>query len=248
MDTIRQINKLNNTNYSIWKIKMKMILIAENVWFVVNDKQSTEEQTSAEWLRADQLAKSLILLNLDDNQLYLIANTTTSKEIWNSLQEFHGTVTHFKRMRTIRQLMETKMSGNKTMEEHIAQISNYLIKLSDLDVFGFDHDAVRVTLLLTSLPASYNALIMALEMRPENELTWSIVTSLLIDEYQKQNRSEKKFESHVEIDKNSTLCDFCKKKIHSMANSVLLRVNNTRHVYLLHRQRRPRRARVFRRR
>lgn len=226
MDTSWRIEKLNNTNYSKWKFKMRMILIKEQVWYAVDGSQPKGELLSSvpvEWLRADQLAKSLISLSVDDNQLYLIAHTVTSKEAWNALREFHEVATNFKRMRTIRILMDIKMAGNKTMEEHIAELSEYLLKLSDMDVIGFDHDAVRVTLLLTSLPESYNALVTALEMRPENELSWPFVTSTLIDEYHRRNCYGNSISRLVKVDTNP-----CRAMNSTLANCFKLRSKSTR--------------------
>lgn len=76
-------------------------------------------------------------------------------------------------------------------------------------------------MLLSSLPKSYDTLITALETRPENDLTLSLVQSKLIEESRKRsggNKNESALKSTytpaVSTRKCTSECFFCKKKGH----------------------------------
>jgi len=70
------------------------------------------------------------------------------------------------------------------MEEHIIDMS--IIK-DKLEAIGEEiKEELFITMLLGSLPESYNSLINALESRPETDLTISLVRGKLIDEYHRK--------------------------------------------------------------
>lgn len=230
------IAKLNNINYPTWKFKMQMILIKENVWNAISGNIPEEPDAYTMWQRSDELARALIALNIEDSQLSLIMDKNTSKLTWEALKDFHEKASTFNRMRTMRKMFETKMNEFKSMENHVEEMSAHLNRLRDLEVNGFDHDSVRVSLLLSSLPESYNTLITALEVRPESELTWPIVTSKLLEEYHRRNMNGNNDEKLLVIGANSgnqrngknegLFCRYCKRNNHIIEDCRILKSKN----------------------
>lgn len=224
METKISIEKLNNTNYSSWKFKMQMILTREGVWRSMNSERPEESgQNYDKWLDKDEKARALISLAVEDSQFNIIRNKITSKETWDALREFHEKSSTFNQVTTMRRLFDTKMTDDKSIEEHIEEIAEYLQKLSDLEVVGFENDTVQVSILLSSLPESYNTMITALEVRPKSELTWSIVTSKLIEEYNRRRNNSESTEKLLKIkgENNSKnngykFCRYCKKTNHNI--------------------------------
>ncbi|XP_075167557.1 uncharacterized protein LOC142239653 [Haematobia irritans] len=84
------IEKLNQDNYYNWKFKMKMYLIKESLWDVVESSPAERNQA---WIKKDKEAFALISLCVEDSQLIHIRNQETSKEAWNSLQSQHERIT-----------------------------------------------------------------------------------------------------------------------------------------------------------
>lgn len=74
MDTKNSIEKLNNSNYFTWKLKMKLFLIKEDLWDVIKDERPTllnDSRASVReqnrWIKRDQKALAFIGLALDDS-------------------------------------------------------------------------------------------------------------------------------------------------------------------------------------
>lgn len=74
------------------------------------------------------------------------------------------------------------MGDNGDIEAHLAELTNWFQKLSDLGDKLVD--SWKIAMILSSLPESYDGLVTALEARNEEDLTLSLVLSKLTAEYQ----------------------------------------------------------------
>ena len=63
------ITKLDDTNYGVWCIKMKRLLIAKNLWQAINAPPvaPADQQLPAQAVQRDDEALTLITLNVSDN-------------------------------------------------------------------------------------------------------------------------------------------------------------------------------------
>lgn len=59
------ITKLNNDNYQVWKFKVELLLIKEDLWNIVSQEPPAEED--AAWTRKDGQARATIGLLVEDN-------------------------------------------------------------------------------------------------------------------------------------------------------------------------------------
>src|SRR6266481_1418434 len=94
MSNIHRIEPLTGTNYSAWKIKLRWILIDQDLWGYVtrvdkrpkpadtNTVTAVERQEMTEWDRKDQQAYAAICLQISDDYIIYTYNMTTSKGIW----------------------------------------------------------------------------------------------------------------------------------------------------------------------
>src|SRR6218665_1411369 len=62
-DTRYTTAKLNNSNYQIWKFKVKMLLIREDTWTVVQG--DTHDPVPDDWQRKDEKAQCTISLTVE---------------------------------------------------------------------------------------------------------------------------------------------------------------------------------------
>ncbi|GBN76739.1 Retrovirus-related Pol polyprotein from transposon TNT 1-94 [Araneus ventricosus] len=216
-----QIVKLNANNYSVWKFKMEMILIKEDLFHLIED--DTPSQPDEKYIKKDRQARAIINLCIEDSQIIHIKYETTAKATWNKLKTIHERSNLSSKLFLLRKLYATKMSEDGNMNEHIAQMLELIDKLKAVgEEIKDDHIAA---LLLVSVPKSYDTLITALEARPENELTPELIKNKLTDEYNRRKEQDsdrnlaQAFKTNVSFksrnqNKNDKFCTFCKKPGH----------------------------------
>lgn len=210
------IIKLNNTNYYSWKFKMEMILIKEDVWETVTtpavDVPIGTRAVNA-WRKNDRKAKALIGLNVEDDQLVYIRNCATARDAWQELKKAHEKGTIVNKVLLFKKISQKRLKEGGNLPRHINDLNEMFQQL--IDISGDMAQEWKVGILLGSLPKSYDNLITALEVRPEAELTWSLVQSKLIDQYYKLEQVEKQDEQNLGVamytgTKPKFECFFCK--------------------------------------
>ncbi|XP_051163516.1 uncharacterized protein LOC127282958 [Leptopilina boulardi] len=216
------VQKLNGDNYSVWSKKIELLLIREDLWEVVKEEPPTPEDST--WAKKDNRARATIGLLIEDNQLVHIEDATTAKEAWEKLKQHHQKASRSNIIYLYKKLFKSALPEDGNMEEHISEILTLINKLTALGEVLKDH--LRATILLSSLPDSYSALITSLESRSETDFTLDFVKGRLIDEYsrRKDNKiSEKNEESALKVnhkqnfqgkDRETRHCFFCKKPNH----------------------------------
>lgn len=191
-----RVEKLNGNNYATWKFRVRMLLIRDDVWDIVDGTELSPEESPVEiakWKKRDNKALATICLSVEDSQLVHVKDARSSFEAWSSLKNHHEKSSLANRLFLRKRMYSTRLERGGNMEEHISsvvmladQLRNSGDKISDAEV---------VTVLLCSLPDDYDSLITALESRSESDLTLEFVKSRLNHESIKQKESEKKAES-----------------------------------------------------
>lgn len=185
------VTKLNNDNYFMWKYKMELLLMKEKLWSVLSEvkPEPTADNDNAtaitDWQTRDDQARAWIGLSVEDHQLCHIRNKTTAKDVWAALRTFHERDSMTNKMSIIRRICGSKMSEGGNVEEHLNELTNLFQKLGDLGEEQLS-TSWHVGVIVSSLPRSYDNLNVALEARPEADVTLSLVQSKLITEYQRR--------------------------------------------------------------
>lgn len=226
------IEKLNNHNYDSWSFKVRMMLVREDSWGlisqdcpvpVVSQAGVTTNQAEIEaWKLKDGKAFALIALTVDDMQLQLIRNDTTSKAAWKSLKDYHQKSTVATKVSLLKKLCKMELKDGGDMEAHLFKMDELFERLTNAGK-SLEED-LRVAFVLASLPEKYNTLTTALEAREEKDLTLALIKSKLLDEYKKNcaeiETSDKalKIVSHGKPVKSKFSCNYCKKPGHVKKN------------------------------
>lgn len=216
--------RLDNHNYQNWKFRVKMILIREGIWSVIEDELPTEQ--NAEWKRKDEKAQATISLSIDDNQIVHICKCANAKEMWDELQKIHERNNLSNKLYLLRKLYQSKLE-EKTMSEYIKNILELVERLRGIGETIKDFHVAA--LLLGGLPDTYSTLVTALDARPDDELTLEYVKGKLIDEFnrKKENSSEvalntNKFKN-FNRNKEKRECNYCHRKGHLKKDCYFLR-------------------------
>lgn len=81
-----QITKLNNENYFNWKYKMEMLMKEKDVYVVIANRAPVpDEWTIWTMEKMDDKALTTIALNVEDDQIQHIRQSSTAKHAWNAL-------------------------------------------------------------------------------------------------------------------------------------------------------------------
>uniref|UniRef100_A0A5S6QLX5 CCHC-type domain-containing protein n=1 Tax=Trichuris muris TaxID=70415 RepID=A0A5S6QLX5_TRIMR len=230
------ITKLNGSNYQIWKLKMKVLLMKDGLWDVVNHVKP--EPTPQGWYQRECKAIAAICLTVEDDQLLHLMQHETAREMWQALQRLHERSSIGSRLYLKRKLYSMRFTHG-SMQAHLNAMLEIVAQLRGMGKNVEDDDLVAV--MLCSLPDSYSALITALEGRDEADLTVEYVSGKLLDEYQRRvenNRDQSSSETALKstarnehrqgkstriewnrsTNSDNRACYFCKRKGHIKAN------------------------------
>ena len=109
--------RLNCGNYRVWAFRMKMILIREDLWDVIEPGSSKPEDA----VRSLKALAHIVLL-IDNDQLVHVSEAKDGKEAWDLLKNFHHNDSAGHKMRLYKQLFKTELSFGGDMQKHLQKI------------------------------------------------------------------------------------------------------------------------------
>lgn len=83
--TFSNVEKLNESNYELWKIQMKSVLVYNDLWQYVDGTEIKPLENAQDWVRKDSKALALINLSISHGQLSHVKKAETSKGAWDIL-------------------------------------------------------------------------------------------------------------------------------------------------------------------
>lgn len=203
---------------------MEHYLKAEKLWYVTNTikpsqnvvEEVVQNQTAiTKWEEDDEQCLARVVLCIDDSQVTHVRSAVSAKQAWNMLKQYHERNTLTNKVCIMRRICSTKLSEGGNIEQHLGELTDMFQKLVDLGDELID--SWKVALVLSSLPASYDTLVTALESRPEADLTISMVHEKLVSEYKRRSDSNGGASNSTALKVTSNAeseCFFCKRKGH----------------------------------
>ncbi|WZY89173.1 uncharacterized protein BNAUNNG00310D [Brassica napus] len=131
---VMQIPVFDGDNHEIWSIKMRTLLMARDLWDVVESGVSVEKNLKTK----DMRALHMLQMSVTDSLFLRIARATSSKQAWEILKEEFGE-THKIRLRKTGNL-RTKFRGMMMEEEEsVAVYTKKLMEVvNQLKFYGSD--------------------------------------------------------------------------------------------------------------
>jgi hypothetical protein len=221
------IEKLDSGNWISWKFQMKHLLMARDLWTVVDGSESlpTGERELNEYSRRVQKAMATLVLSVTSSKLYLITSCETPKDVWSNLRGHFEKDSLTNKIYLKKQYFRLEMKAGSSVEAHLKKMKDITDKLDAIGAPVADED--KVVTLLGSLPSTYSTLVTALEARGD-DLTLSYVQQAVIHEEQKLNGRDEKSSLKDEAlvgarktyssKKKSVQCFKCKKFGHFKIN------------------------------
>ena len=175
------ITPLDEKNYATWKIQVKMALIREDLWNIVNGTaaEPTEATALARYISRKDKALALIVLSIQPRLLYLIGDPQDPINVWKSLQDIFQKKSWSNKFRLKKQLYGMRLNNGDKLQEHLKKMMEIFDELSVIGDPQSDED--RVICLLSSLPDKFSTLVTALEAN-EKVPSWETVVDRLMHE------------------------------------------------------------------
>ncbi|GJZ51223.1 zinc finger, CCHC-type containing protein [Tanacetum coccineum] len=150
---------LKPSNYSLWAIRMQIILEANGLWEMIEPNDKTIEDN-----RKDKTAIAFLYQALPEEQLLQITKHKTAKEIWTALKTKHVGEERVQqaRLQTLKSEFELlHMKEDETIDTFTAKLSTLANKAAGLG-HTFD-DSTLVRKLLNAVPDRYLQIVASIE-------------------------------------------------------------------------------------
>jgi len=197
-ETIK-IEKLNGKNYQSWKYNIKLVLMEHGLWRFTQEGQETPPTETATMavknafrLRSDK-AVSLNALNVEKDLHVQISSVTNLLKAWKILQKQFEFVSVTQLVRLNRKFYAASMKEDVDLMQHLTHMTSFAEQLREMN----EEISLKkfATMVLGSLPESYDNFLTSLNARNADDLNWENVKGLLIKEYMKQAEKNENEES-----------------------------------------------------
>lgn len=142
------------TNFSIWKVQMKAVLVQSGLKKALDGKaKKPESMTDEQWEELDEKALSTNQLCLTKEVLREVIHEETTAELWSKLESLYMTKSLANKLRLKERLYTIRMAEGTSIQTHLDEFNSIIIDLENLDVKIEDED--KAVLLIVSLPPSY---------------------------------------------------------------------------------------------
>ena len=180
MDRITSIiSPLNEKNYATWRIQIKMSLIKDDLYRIVDGSETAPTDVNSLMkfnLRKDR-ALAIIVLSMEPKLLYLIGEPNDPHVVWSKLQNIFQTKSWSNKLRLKKRLYNISLQQNGNLQEHLKLLIEIFDELAVIGEPMKEED--RVICLLASLPDKFSTLVTALEASDKVPLWDNVVERLL---------------------------------------------------------------------
>ncbi|GJR24723.1 zinc finger, CCHC-type containing protein [Tanacetum coccineum] len=152
---------LNNTNYTLWALRMKKILMANGVWDLI-EGTSTSKETD---IKRDSSASAYLFQGLPEDLLMQVAGCGTAKEIWDSLKSrFIGTEdvqqAHSQQLKS--EFERLMMKEDESIDSFAGKMMGIITKAATCGL-TFD-EQTKVRKVLNAVPDKFLPIVATIEM------------------------------------------------------------------------------------
>ena len=152
---------LNNTNYTLWALRMKKILLANGVWDLVEGVSTSKEID----VKKDSSASAYLFQGLPEDLQMQVAGCETAKEIWDSLKaRFIGTEdvqqAHSQQLKS--EFERLVMKEDESIDTFAGKLMSIITKAATCGL-TFD-EQTKVRKLLNAVPDKFVPVVATIEM------------------------------------------------------------------------------------
>lgn len=183
-----KIEKLDESNFHIWKQKIDLILAYREVDHVVSETNPHVDGSPehSKWKQSDKVARAVIGLSLSDEMLNHVRGVTTAKDMLESIVNVFQRHTLLNKLRARREFYTATMHTGEKMLTYINRVCHLSTILKSMNVQIENEEVVMAV--LNGLPKQYDNIITALDaLGSESTFSLEFVKSRLLQEEQRNN-------------------------------------------------------------
>lgn len=173
-----KIEKFDGRNFKQWKFQVKCALRAKGL----NIEKAKPAVTSSQvqWDKDDGMAMFILTSSMDLNQISLIENCETAKEVMTKLEAIYEQKSEYNKMLIHEQFYQYSYNARDTMAQHVSKVESLAKQLRETG--EKISDTAVMTKILSTLPSTYRSLRQAWLSLDEDSQTIQNLTSRLVDE------------------------------------------------------------------
>lgn len=173
-----RVEKFDGKNFKQWKFQIKCALRAKGL--DINTPKPKEKAAQVQWNKEDGMAMFILTASMDFNQIAIIENCDTAKEVMNKLEAIYEQKSEFNKMMIHEKFYQYAYSSSDTMAQHVSKVEGLA---KDLRECGEElSETAVITKILSTLPPLYGSLRQAWLSLDVDKQTIQNLTSRLIDE------------------------------------------------------------------
>jgi len=180
---------LNDSNYPTWKIQVRMALMKDGLWNIVNGKESApgnEHADQTKFMTRRDKALAQIVLSIQPSLLYLLGDPEDPVEVWKKLENQYQKKTWANKLELRRKLFSLRLKDGESVQQHVKALTEVFDTLSVIGDPITEED--RVVHLLASLPEAYDMIVTALESSSNVPVMETVIERLLHEERKMKER------------------------------------------------------------
>lgn len=173
---------LTATNYTLWKPRMEDLLSCKDLFDPIELKGANPDPAKAsEWKKLNRKSIGHIRKWIDHSVFHHVAQETDAYDLWKKLEDMYQAKTARNKALLMRRLVNMKLQSGTSVAEHTSEFQSLVNQLSSVEMpLG---DEIQALLLLSSLPDSWETLVVSLSnSAPDGKLTISMVKDALFNE------------------------------------------------------------------
>ena len=194
--------RLTLSNYSIWMPRMEDILYCKYLYAPIDgDKSKPKDMSEEEWKIMHRKAVALIRQWVDQSVFHHVSQETDATELWKKLESMYERKTAQNKVTLIRRLVNLKYKNGHSVAEHTSDFQGLVNQLNAMKMKI--EDELQALLLLSSLPDSWDTLVISLSnSAPNGNLTMDMVKDSLFNEEARRKEQGISSESEALVTEN----------------------------------------------
>ena len=194
---------LNGTNFPTWKIQIRMVLMKQGVWKIVNGTEIAPDENNivamSKYNDRKDKALSTLVLAVEPSLLYLLGDPQDPVIVWKKLCDQFQKKTWSNKLVLRRKLMSLKPRENESIQVYMKEMVETFEALSVIGEAVEEEERVVHILACLGMHEKYSMLITAFEACPDVPKL-EVVTEKLLNE---ERKMKEKVEDQVRHQKSS---------------------------------------------